>query len=89
MYNNEAMKKIKNTAKHKRHEAKKARKKRTVAEQKTRSANYRQKLIQKREKEKRDFAKFSEFMQSARNQQTGEGGFVPNFGDTSENAKDE
>ena len=79
LYNNEAMKKIKNVAKYKRHQAKKAGKKRTVAEQKTRSAGYSEKIAQKRGKEMRDFMQFSEFMQSARDQQTGGEGFVPDF----------
>ncbi|MDG1949701.1 MAG: hypothetical protein P8J32_02660 [bacterium] len=82
------MKKIKNTAKYKRHQAKKARKRKTNAEQKARSAGYRQGVLQKREKEMRDFMQFAEFMQSARDQQTGEGGFVPNFDDTSDTSQE-
>ena len=78
-HNNEAMKKMKNIAKYKKHHSKKAGKKRTVAEQKARSVGYSNKLARKKGKEEKEFMQFSEFMKSARNQQTGGEEFVPDF----------
>jgi len=78
------MKKIKNKAKYKRHQAKKARKRKTNAETKARGRAYSQKLMQRREKEIREFQQFSQFMSQMRDADA-VGAFDPMSDDEGEN----
>ena len=77
------MKKIKNKAKYQRHQNKKALKRKTVAEQNARSAGYKARLRQKRDKEIREFLQFAEFMDSVKQQQMSGEEFAPNLDDHS------